>query len=412
MKLLFTTAGVLAVGAMGIHDAQAQSKPWSVSATLRGFYDSNYATAPSNPPPGSPPAQHSFGIDFSPSASYSLAADQSSLALKYTYGLRYYEDRVNSADHSHQADVLLKHEFSPRCKISADESFVIAQEAALLDPSVSAVTPLRSNGNNIRNAASVTLENEWTRLLGTEFAYSNTFYDYEQTGVGSRSALLDRVEHLIRADLRWSALQTTTVIFGYQFGITDQTSKDLLFAAGPAPDSRDRRSHYAYVGADHYMTEQLSFHPRVGVQYTEYPNALPGVPDSQTSPYADFSVSYKYAEDCSAQLGVKHNRTQTDVTLGTLDAETTAVYGSINHQFTAKISGSVIAQYQRSEFNGGAAGAANQTDQLGLLGVNVAYAINEFLTAEAGYNYDRLSSDIPNRSFTRNRAYVGIRATY
>lgn len=407
MKLLSTTAGILAIGALGIHHAQAESKPWSLSATLRGFYDDNYATTPSGTVPG---AQSSYGFEFSPSAGYSFAREQSSVALKYTYGLRYYENRDNSADHSHQLDALLKHAFTPRARITVDESFVIAQEAALLDRGV-VITPLRSNGNNIRNTASVTLENEWTRLLGTELAYSNTFYDYEQTGPASRSALLDRTEHLIRADLRWAALQTTTVIFGYQFGIVDQTSKDFLDLAGTLlPNMRDNRSHYAYVGADHFMTEQLSFHPRVGVQYTEYPNAPAGTSGDHVSPYADFSAVYRYSEESNLQIGVKHNLTQTDVAAGTLDAETTTIYGSLKHQFTAKISGSLIGQYQMSEFNGG--GNDGKSDKLGIVGVNVAYAINEFLTAETGYNYDRLLSELGGRSFTRNRVYIGIRATY
>jgi hypothetical protein len=29
-----------------------------------------------------------------------------------------------------------------------------------------------------------------------------------------------------------------------------------------------------------------------------------------------------------------------------------------------------------------------------------------------GYNYDRLDSDLAFRSFTRNRVYFGVRATY
>ncbi len=43
--------------------------------------------------------------------------------------------------------------------------------------------------------------------------------------------------------------------------------------------------------------------------------------------------------------------------------------------------------------------------------------INKFLEAHAGYNYDRLDSGLnsglgADRSFTRNRVYVGIKATY
>ncbi|MBI3191087.1 MAG: hypothetical protein HYZ36_00355, partial [Pedosphaera parvula] len=326
-----------------------------MSATLRGFYDDNYATAPSNPLPGTAPAQSSYGFEVSPSFGLNLSQESSALAFKYTYGMRYYENRINSADHSHQADASVSHEFTPRAKFSATDSFVVAQEAALLDPGVAA-TALRSNGNNVHNTVSVLLENKLTRLLGTEVGYSNSFFDYEQTGPGSRSALLDRVEHLAHAHLLWYAVPTTTVIFGYQFGVVNQTSKDFLTAT-ELPDTRDNRSHYGYLGADHYLTEQLSFHPRVGVQYTTYPNAPAGVDGNRVSPYADFKVSWAYAQNCDAQVGVKHSRTQTDVAGAagspTLDAETTAIYGAVNHHFTAKISGSLLGQYQRSEFNQG-----------------------------------------------------------
>jgi len=45
------------------------------------------------------------------------------------------------------------------------------------------------------------------------------------------------------------------------------------------------------------------------------------------------------------------------------------------------------------------------------LGVNCSYQVNTFISADAGYNYDRLDSEI-GRSFTRNRIYFGLRATY
>jgi hypothetical protein len=46
------------------------------------------------------------------------------------------------------------------------------------------------------------------------------------------------------------------------------------------------------------------------------------------------------------------------------------------------------------------------------VGLNLAYRINQFLSAEAGYNYDKVDSDLVGRSYSRNRVYVGVRATY
>ena len=70
MNKITTTAGLFALSAASIHAAvntmpagsQQATKPWSVSATLRGFYDDNYSTSPRDL------RRNSFGIEVSPSA--------------------------------------------------------------------------------------------------------------------------------------------------------------------------------------------------------------------------------------------------------------------------------------------------------------------------------------------------------
>ena len=114
----------------------------------------------------------------------------------------------------------------------------------------------------------------------------------------------------------------------------------------------------------------------------------------------------------------------------TLDAESTAVYGKVSHRIMRNLTGSLVAQYQTSEFNEGL--YDGKSEDLFLVGINVEYRFNQHFSAEAGYNYDMLDSDIkdtntgsgpggpivnPNfgnetRSYDRNRIYIGLRATY
>ncbi len=420
MKQLLKVSGYVAIGVLGVETANAQSKPWNVSATVRGFYDDNYATAPSNPAPGQAGKQSSYGVELSPGAGFAMKRDQTDLALDYLYTMRYFENRPNSADHAHQFDLRLDQKFgAERYAATVRDSFVIAQEATLIDPAIAA-TPLRSNGNNIRNFVSAKFQADLSGPLGAEFEYQNSFFDYDETGPGSRSALLDRMEHLAIANLRYQVQRTTIALLGYQFGVREQTSTDPLagIPGSPLPNIRDSYSHYGYVGVDHYFTDRFSVHPRVGVQYTEYPNAPAGVSGNTVNPYADVSAMYGYGENSNIQVGVRHTRTQTDVAFNvlvpgagtTLDAETTAIYANWRHEITAKLASTALIQYQRSSFHQGAAGSL--TDQYVIGGLNISYAINEFLSAEAGYNYDRLHSEIANRSFTRNRIYLGVRAKY
>jgi len=397
--------------------AMEKSKPWSVSASLRGFYDDNYLTLPSSS------KRDSFGVELSPSASLNLPLDQTFIGLSYIYSARWFEDRARAeVDHSHQFNAKLDHAFSERYKLELSDSFVVAQEPEVLNPSFTFAVPLRVDGDNIRNTASAGFTAQITQMLGLQLDYVNTFYDYEQEGAGSYSARLDRMEHLASASLRWQVLPQTVGVLGYQFGEVDYSSDDALgvidlgFLQIPVGDPTDRnnRSHYVFVGVDQNVSARLNASARVGAQYTEYYN----VDGNSWTPYADGNLTYTYAAGSFLQAGVRHTRNQTDVTgissfFGgdvTVDQHSTSVYASVTHRITARITGSILGQYQHSTFEGGS--FDGDSENFFLAGLNLGYRFNPHWLAETGYNYDRLDSDLSGRSFTRNRVYVGLRATY
>ena len=323
---MLTSVGLVALGATGLQAAYAPglstmetSKPWTVSATLRGFYDDNYTTAPK----GS--ELHSFGFEVRPSLGLNISTSQTYIGLRYVYDLKYYEDRPNNSfDHTHQFDAVLSHTISERYSLDLSDSFVIAQEPELLAPTGGVF--VRTDGNNIRNQASASFHAQLTTVLSLMLGYDNTLIDYQQDASdvaaaggteASRSALLDRMEHLARINLRWQALPQTLGILGYQFGIVDYTSNeslDPLFdptgAVSPS-NIRNSRSHYVYLGADHTFRPDLTASVRVGGQYTEYVNNPAG--ETTLSPYVDASATYTYMPGSFVQLGLKHARNATDV---------------------------------------------------------------------------------------------------
>jgi hypothetical protein len=348
-----------------------------------------------------------------PEAELIYDTGQLEVTLGYLYSMKYYNDRANSADHRHRFGGGLKYQINPRANITIDEEFVIAQESEVLDPT--GVFTTRSRGNNIRNTVALSALYEMTRLLATEVSYSNNYIDYDDSGVSSRSALLDRVEHRIGGNLRWETAPTTIALVGYDFGVKDQTSNDPIVGT-TSSSIRDNRSHYGYVGVDHDFTSKLHASLRTGVQYTEYPNLPAGADDNTINPYADGNISYDFRKGSSIQLGIRHDRSQTDLfaldasASPTLDAETTTGYAAITYGFTAKIQGTVNSQLQYSTFERGAADSSN--DLFLLVGANLEYEISRNFSAQAGYSFDRLDSDQVLRSFTRNRVYLGFRATY
>jgi hypothetical protein len=271
------------------------------------------------------------------------------------------------------------------------------------------------------------MDMELSRQFSTSFGYENTLYDYSEDGAGSYSALLDRMEHLGKADIRWHVRPDTIALLGYQYGVVSYKGKDSLIPGAPLvsgttsdPQIRDAFSHYLFVGADHSFTGQLRASARVGAQYTKYDDLPSGSSqdDDDLTPYADASLSYTYAEASALTVGVRHAKNPTDIAFlnpgadvtATLDQETTTLYGVVSHKITSQLTGSLIGQMQHSTFHEGS--ADDQVDDLYMVGVNLFYNINRFLGAEAGYNFDRLDSDLSQRSFSRNRVYIGLRASY
>lgn len=446
MKKIITTVSLAAFGATGLQAAYAPdlsptsaSKIWSVSASLRGFYDDNYITAPTRARLNDgtkvgPEKRDSYGFEVSPSFNINIPLEQTFIGLGYTYRFVYFEDRdfkgnpEDPYDQGHQASLRLDHQFSERSKLELSDTFVISREPTIVEEGIPGLT--RTESDILRNTAAATFSTDLSELFSIALGYTNNYYDYEQeakdVGAGSRSALLDRITHLGSINLRWQARTTTVALVGYQYGRVNYTSEDpltpLLAPGNPLnqPEVRDNYSHYIFVGADQQIASQVTASVRAGAQITVYDNLPSAFKDEQISPYADASLSYAYASGSSLQVGARHARNQTDIaymlgsTSPTLDQETTTGYGSINHQITGKLKGSLLGQLQLAEFESGV--VENKSDVFYLLGVNLTYQFNPHLAVEAGYNFDRLDSDISYgagypRSYSRNRLYIGIRGT-
>jgi hypothetical protein len=418
MKKFFVSVGLAAAGTTGLHAAYSPDigamdtpKVWSLSGTLRGFFDDNYTTGSSG--------RGSFGFEVSPSFGLNIPMQQTEFGLRYTYGLYYYQDRQEQGqdplDMTHQLDFWLAHAFSERWQTKLQDSFVVAQEPELLAGGTATATPRRVSGSNIANSGVVTLNTDWTRMFSTVFTYQNKFYDYQNSGGtvvnASLAGTLDRIEQLFGLDFQWHLAPLTTLLVGYQYGQVNYTGGEPI-APGFVSKSRDNLSHYAYFGVQHALLANLSISAKAGVQYTDDYN------DHTTSfgPYADATLTYTYAPGAYAEIGVTHSRNATDevafnVNNGvTLDQESTVVYGSINHKITPKLLATLIGQIQFSTFKGGAIN--NQTETFFSAGLNLDYAFTQHVSAEVGYNFDHDDSTVAGRSYFRHRIYVGITGNY
>ena len=429
MKKLITCASLAAVGAMTV-DAQpigdpSKSKLWSVSAKLRGFYDDNYNTGPDQSSAGLRPAKaDSWGISFAPSVGFNVIKEMTTFNAQVDYQLRWFEARTdNQIDHMVLANLELFHDFSENYRLELKDRFAYSDEPTVLEPGMQS-NFLRTDNSNIRNYAGAGFLADFSETMGSRLGYENTYYNYDEEGDGSRSALLDRMEHLISIDARRRFQPTTVGLLGYQFGMTDMSSNDRLASPAavglppllvPTSSYRNQRSHYGFVGADHQLSTTLSAQARVGVQYADFYNAG----QDYTAPYADAAVGYTYREGCRVTVGVRHGINATDVgmmsgsTQVTLATESTMVYAAVSHRITPKLVGFLRGSWQGVRYLGGP--WDSEYDNFWTVDVNLTYELTQYVALEAGYLFDSLDSQINDngeRSYNRNRGYLGVKATY
>ena len=427
MRKFFVCAGLAVAGTTSLQAAYAPdlntmetSKLWSVSGTLRGFYDDNYYTAPSGTVNGVNLRRGSYGFELSPSLSLNVPLQQTELGLRATYGLYYYQDRMTldgrPIDQTGQMDFWLDHAFTERWQAKVQDSLAVGQEPELLNNG----TAIRINGNNLHNTGIATVDTQWTRLMGTEVSYQNNLYHYSSAAY---QGLLDLIQNDIALNVNWRLQPELLAFVGYQYEQINYTGNETISLGPPTfvSDNRDNRSHYVYVGAQYNPLDNLELDARAGIQYVDYYNPPAGSPSTDTlSPYANISATYTYLPGSYVQLGFSQSRNATDIANDvsggkiTLDQESSTVYGALNHQITPRITGNLVGKIQYSTFNEGVLN--NQSQTWYSVGLNLAYAFNPHLSAEAGYNFDYLTTPNGNvvnaQGYHRNRVYIGVTGTY
>jgi len=418
MKKPFKAASMATAGAAILSTLSAfagdGSKPYTLSAGVRGFYDDNIFTANNkvDVDGDKKPDRRkfdSFGFEITPSVRFNVPLEGSTLTAGYTYGLRYYESRPGSKDDQfHLADVAFSHAFNPRYKLSVSDQFAAAQEPdQMVAFSGSGTLPqvVRAEGSNIRNSAGADLTVQIVPLWSAVVGYRNNYYNYKNKGFAEA---LDRMENLPSLGLRYQLAPKTVLSGNYQYGDVNYRNTKS--------DFRDNRSHYVFAGVDHSFTSQLVGSLRAGAQFVDWYHAPAGARADAVNPFIDANVTYSYATGSNVQIGFRHARNATDLEAASavLDQQSSLAYGSINHQITGKLRGSVVAQYQNSEFIGASKAVLlnGQKEDYISLGLTLNYRINNYLSAEAAYYYDQLASDVNFRDYSRNRVFVGIRATY
>jgi len=394
----------LGVAALGVAAAQAADagKVWEVTASLRGFYDDNYTTSPEAL------AEESWGIEVSPGISLTIGeGTDMELSAGYAFGMRYYEDRESdNEDYGHDLGISLNKAFSDTSSLQLSNGLVVAQEPEVLNGG----TPLRREGDNLRNTFSAKYRRDLSGSIEVDVGYGNSIYDFEEEWY---AALLDRSYNQANLDVIYVTPQTEYYV-GYKFSSTDFDGNALQVPGLDFnPEARNNHAHYGYVGARHLVDKNLLANLEAGVQNVDFYDfdLMPGfIPEDETSPYVNAVMKWGYAEGSELVAGVSLARSATD--LQAADQETTSVYAQLVHKVSARIHGTLTGRFQDSEISGGGGKLDGKEESLLLLGASLTYAVADNIWTELAYNYDELDSDIQDRSFERNYVSVSIGTSF
>ena len=433
MNRIIASVGLVALGAASVQ-AQSSVEPlpakwWNVSATVRGFYDDNIDTVPN-----SVGKTHAYGYELSPKVGVTVGNDQTTLTAEYRYSFLYYDHTLagntTHYDQDHIFNALLTHAFNERYSVKVKDSFVIGQEPEALRWDAAFHTPFRVSGDNIMNAGGIAFDAELTPLLGLELGYDNNWIDYHDrfglaknsdgtdVTIPSLSGALDRIEQWPYLSLLWHVQRDTTASLSYKFGQISYTGDEPIL--GPVVDpiakssDRDSRVHTVYLGLDHQFNPDFYGSVQAGASYYDYYN----VHVTSLGPYARLSLTYIYMPESSVEVGFQEGRAATDVVGGTTkqnlvhDAEDSVVYGALHQRIVPKLYGNLRGSYQHSAFNGGGPEFNHKTEDFFEFGADLNYHFNPNFSAEVGYDYDRLCSEIAGRTYTRNKVYIGATASY
>ncbi len=425
MKKLIYAAGVLSLGGaqVAVQAAEGEPKNWSLGLSAQGFYDDNINTAPNK--------IGSWGSLITPSANYSQSWDQTSAELSASYGAYYFADTKGTLSSSWSqtanVNVGVEHTFNPRLTLDVNDNFAIFQNAS----QVLLGQTGRINGNNVNNIANVSLTAELSNRFSLVAGYENDLFRYQSD---QYAAFLDRVENYGKLDLRYLVTPKSVAVVGTKSGTIsydrnlglNNPSTPPNALSNPSSGLKNNDSYFVYGGFDHSFAPSLLGSLRGGAQIQDFYNyntgyygALPSGSNlaSQVNPYVDVNLKYGFTAGSSAVIGVIHRANPSDVGgnvvngvfTPTLQQVSTALYTSVNHAITSKLSASLMGTFQSSQYVGGYSG---YTEDWWSVGATASYQVVRNLAVTVSYYYDLLNSQIVWRQYDRNRVFFGLSASY
>lgn len=374
--------GLLSIGANKDYEDKI---PFSVTLASSIGWDSNMNA-------GSIHEQESAYWQNGVSLVYSTGDKRNHLNLGAHYSNIWYMDAAPfTEDIYHNARFTLDYvtEVSPRLVVS--DSFYLAYETEP-DYLIGASTNRRTN-QYLYGYNNLSVSYAWAPRFSTVSGYTITGIWYEE----DVNQTMDRLEHILSQQFRYSVSPITTATLDYRFKVADYDNNP----------GGDYLAHYLLAGVDHSFSPLLASSLRIGAEFRDYDGDL----GSETRPYLEGALNYRAGKHTILRWYHFLGMDDSDL-VGFASGYSYKTGLSVQHQITDRLSGNLGLHYLHQAFEDSPYGLPDQDDDTFAGSAGVDYRLWRNIGLNATYWYTNVNSDNIYREYERHRISFGVTATF
>lgn len=375
-----------------------KQRAFAYGLTLREGYDSNIYSRADN-------VKGSFSTTASPDFQYGWSNSDTDLTAHYSYSAVYYNNRPEkSLDQSHNLNVSVGHEFTPRLRVVFSDDF-----APGFEPDIEEGTSQRSADyiqNTARLTATYKLNSQWDMTT----AVRHYFINYSDDTVlpvfpgTPTSQTMNRQSVEVSAGVNYQPEVATTLGAALNYNAVSYSGND-----------RDNSGGTAVFNIRHIFNPRLSADLAAGISLQTF-DAIGGV---SINPDINGGISYLLTSRTSL-FGRFSTRMQPTEVSAYVESQTFMISGGAVHQFTSRLMGTLSVMYVPTEYNGSLlmpsapAGSptGNNSESSLASSFSLGYQFNVHLRGEIGYSFTHYTSDFVGRDYDRHMTYLQARVGF
>ena len=350
------------------------------------------------------PDDETFSVNSYVDMKYISGSPQTVWDVYAKLGVLYYLDEPVAAgsDDAYgqmQLGVNLTHSFDERLRLVS--SNYVSYE---LEPDYSyGVATNRQASEYIYWDINNSLGYRWSERLATNTGLQVTMLDYANTPDADR--LTWTLHNQFRYVLSAQTVGTTSIRYA-------QTTAD-----GNASDSTDT---YLLLGAEHRFTPNTILIGNAGAQIRQV-DSVDG--NDTTTPYMELTLRTQVNEQFTVSAFLRYGAEVYDTVvslpaLAEFDSRLTLRVGTqANYRVSQKLAlfsdiNFISTSYEEGRTVPGGSSVGDREETLFNANIGATLEITEYLDGTISYNFTNADSDIPNRSYDRNRISVGLKANF